>query len=99
MKPITLFPSCVFVARVLGTSHTVDSASTASPPVNAGSIASAGIALLAPLYRAGNVGQAWVFPSSAFDLGARSMGCECFNPEGKMPYARRKRSQVFAHVQ
>ncbi|KAM0799925.1 hypothetical protein BDR22DRAFT_272021 [Usnea florida] len=36
--------------------------------------------LAAPLY--GNVaaGDVWVFPSSANDLGARQMSCECFDP-------------------
>lgn len=39
-------------------------------------------ALLAPLYHTVTAGEAWVFPSSAKDLGARDMSCECFNPKG-----------------
>lgn len=38
--------------------------------------------LAAPLYRNVTAGDAWVFPSSANDLGARDMSCECFNPGG-----------------
>ena len=39
--------------------------------------------LAAPLYHNVTVGEAWVFPSSANDLGARDMSCECFNPDGE----------------
>lgn len=38
--------------------------------------------LVAPIYRNVTAGDAWVFPSSANDLGARSMACECFSPDG-----------------
>ena len=38
--------------------------------------------LLAPVYRPVEIGNAWVFPNSSFDLGARSMSCECFDPSG-----------------
>ena len=39
--------------------------------------------LLAPVYRGVETGHAWVYPKSSFDLGARSMTCECFDPSGK----------------
>ena len=38
--------------------------------------------LLAPHIYNVSAGAAWVFPSSANDLGARGMSCECFNPNG-----------------
>ena len=37
--------------------------------------------LLPPLYRNASAGSVWVYPSSKYDLGARDMGCECFDPE------------------
>ena len=40
--------------------------------------------LAAPLYRNVTAGDAWVFPSSPNDLGARDMSCECFNPGGEL---------------
>lgn len=40
--------------------------------------------LAAPLYRNVTAGEAWVFPSSPNDLGARGMSCECFNPGGEL---------------
>lgn len=43
---------------------------------------SSGIPLLAPLYHNVTAGEVWVYPSSKFDLGARSMNCECFDPAG-----------------
>ena len=42
--------------------------------------------LVAPLYHNVTVGEAWVFPSSANDLGARDMSCECFNPDGEFHF-------------
>ncbi len=39
--------------------------------------------LLAPVFREVETGNAWVFPNSSFDLGARSMTCECFDPSGE----------------
>ena len=39
--------------------------------------------LAAPLYRNVTTGEAWVYPSSANDLGARDMSCECFDPGGE----------------
>ena len=39
--------------------------------------------LLPPLYNNVTVGDAWVFPSSNFDLGAKGMSCECFDPGSK----------------
>lgn len=36
--------------------------------------------LSAPYYRNVTAGNAWVVPSSAYDLGARDMSCECFDP-------------------
>lgn len=83
MKSSILLVSCSIVARVLSVQYGLDNASARNSPVKTLSIASNGTALLAPIYRSGSVGQAWVFPSSAFDLGARSMGCECFNPDSK----------------
>ena len=38
--------------------------------------------LLAPFYRNVTAGGAWVLPESPFDLGARAMTCECFDPDG-----------------
>ncbi len=42
-------------------------------------------ALLPGIYRNVSVGQAWVYPSSNFDPGARSMTCECFSPDSMLP--------------
>lgn len=42
--------------------------------------------LAAPLYHNITVGEAWVYPSSANDLGARDMSCECFNPDGEFHF-------------
>ena len=39
--------------------------------------------LLPPFYNNVTAGDAWVFPSSNFDLGAKGMGCECFDPTSK----------------
>lgn len=38
--------------------------------------------LLAPIYRNVTADDVWVYPNSSFDLGARSMTCECFDPSG-----------------
>lgn len=38
--------------------------------------------LLAPSYRNVTAGGAWILPASPFDLGARAMTCECFDPDG-----------------
>ena len=38
--------------------------------------------LSAPYYRNVSAGAAWVIPRSAYDLGARGMTCECFDPNG-----------------
>lgn len=47
--------------------------------------ASTNVTLLsAPYYRNVSVGAAWVVPSSAYDLGARDMSCECFDPSGML---------------
>lgn len=47
--------------------------------------ASTNVTLLsAPYYRNVSVGAAWVVPSSANDLGARDMSCECFDPSGML---------------
>ena len=43
------------------------------------------VALQAPKYPNVTIGQAWVYPSSPFDLGARAMSCECFAPTGTPP--------------
>lgn len=48
------------------------------PAVNAHGAA----ALLAPVYRNLSTDDVWVYPNSSFDLGARSMNCECFDPSG-----------------
>lgn len=34
----------------------------------------------APLYNNVSAGGAWVIPASNYDLGARAMTCECFDP-------------------
>ena len=39
--------------------------------------------LSAPYYREVSAGAAWVIPRSMFDLGARDMTCECFDPSRK----------------
>ena len=41
--------------------------------------------LLAPVYREAEAGDVWVYPNSSFDLGARAMSCECFDPSGTPP--------------
>ena len=38
--------------------------------------------LLPGYYRNTTPGAAWVMPASPFDLGARDMTCECFDPDG-----------------
>ena len=38
----------------------------------------------APYFRNVSAGDAWVVPSSAFDLGARYVNCECFDPSRKL---------------
>lgn len=38
----------------------------------------------APYYRNVSIGSAWVMPSSPFDLGARAMSCECFDPDSEL---------------
>lgn len=48
------------------------------PTVNAHGAAT----LLAPIYRNLSTDDVWVYPNSSFDLGARSMNCECFDPSG-----------------
>ena len=45
---------------------------------------SSNASFLAPYYRNVSAGAAWVVPSSAYDLGARDMSCECFNPDGTL---------------
>jgi uncharacterized membrane protein YfcA len=37
---------------------------------------------LAPLFNniSVNASAAWVYPDNRFDIGARQMNCECFNP-------------------
>lgn len=54
-------------------------ASIFSSPTNTSANASL---LLAPFYRNVTAGGAWVLPASPFDLGARAMTCECFDPDG-----------------
>lgn len=44
---------------------------------------STNVSLWAPYYRNVSAGAAWVIPQSTFDLGARAMSCECFNPDRK----------------
>ena len=39
----------------------------------------ANISLMAPLFHSISMGPAWIVPTS-FDVGARSMSCECFDP-------------------
>lgn len=39
--------------------------------------------LVAGYYRNVSAGAAWVAPASPFDLGARAMACECFDPDGE----------------
>ena len=43
---------------------------------------------LPPYYRNVTAGGAWVLPASPYDLGARAMSCECFDPDGiiSIPY-------------
>lgn len=54
-------------------------ASIFSSPTNTSANASL---LLAPFYRNVTAGGAWVLPASPFDLGARAITCECFDPDG-----------------
>lgn len=44
--------------------------------------------LSAPFYRGVVTGAAWAMPASAFDLGGRSMTCECFDPDGMILITR-----------
>ena len=44
-------------------------------------------ALLPPLYHNVTTGEAWVYPSSKYDLGARAMSCECFDPDRKNAFS------------
>lgn len=39
--------------------------------------------LLMAYHRSVAAGAAWVMPASPFDLGARAMTCECFDPDGE----------------
>ena len=48
------------------------------------------VALQAPKYPNITIGQAWVYPSSPFDLGARAMTCECFAPDSTFPSSEMK---------
>ena len=41
------------------------------------------LSVAAPYYRNVSAGDAWVIPSSAYDIGARDMTCECFDPDSK----------------
>lgn len=63
--------------------------------------------LLAPVYRNVTADDVWVYPNSSFDLGARSMGCECFDPSGiraLSPFMRVSltkfddRDMLYAHI-
>ena len=38
---------------------------------------------IAPYYHNVSIGNVWVLPSSKYDLGARDMTCECFDPGRK----------------
>ena len=44
---------------------------------------SVGHGFTAPYYRNTTAGAVWVVPDSPFDIGARSMSCECFESNGK----------------
>ena len=44
---------------------------------------SAEVSFWAPYHRNFSIGKAWVVPHT-YDLGARGMNCECFNPAGKL---------------
>ena len=60
----------------------------AQPNVFAGDVLAlhpTNVSLSAPCYRNVTNGSVWVIPSSAFDLGARDMSCECFDPDRKHP--------------
>ncbi len=41
--------------------------------------------LLPGYYRSVSAGAAWVTPASPFDIGARAMACECFDPDRECP--------------
>ena len=41
---------------------------------------------IAPLYHNVSVGVAWGIPASTYDLGARGMTCECFDPDRKLSH-------------
>lgn len=41
------------------------------------------VSLSAPYHHNVTNGSVWVIPSSVFDLGARDMSCECFDPDRK----------------
>jgi hypothetical protein len=45
------------------------------------------VSLWAPYYRDVSAGEAWMIPSSAVDLGARAMECQCFNPDGTFSHS------------
>ncbi|KAL8958031.1 MAG: hypothetical protein Q9193_004833 [Seirophora villosa] len=44
--------------------------------------------LLPGYHRNVSTGAAWVMPASRFDLGARAMTCECFDPDGNQLFYR-----------
>lgn len=58
----------------------IPSSNATSLPANPFSNATS---LLPPYYRNVTTGGAWVLPASPYDLGARAMTCECFDPEGR----------------
>lgn len=70
--------ACVLFSAVVGSKSTggLDQLSVASAEVKFAQ-------LLPPLYRNVSAGGTWVYPSSAYDIGARDMTCECFNPDSE----------------
>ena len=76
-----LLPTMVSLA--VGAANGINSSSIALATQAFTSNATVFAPLAAPLYHNVIIGEAWVFPSSANDLGARDMSCECFNPDGE----------------
>ena len=68
---LSLLPLLLVGVNVSG----LENVDTAAGPVG-------GATLLAPIYRNVTADDVWVYPNSSFDLGARSMNCECFDPSG-----------------
>ncbi|KAA6412826.1 MAG: hypothetical protein FRX48_03819 [Lasallia pustulata] len=82
-RRLNLALTCLFLA--ISSVHTLERPMEhAQPDIFAGdvlAIYATNASALAPYYRSVSNGSVWVIPSSAYDLGARGMSCECFDPD------------------